>query len=88
MLGHEGLAERVELVLERRVLLVAEGLVGECPDGVGLVELAARTDPTLVVQAVAEVFGLKEGPGRTIDQVLLDYMREKDLLLVWMVSPG
>jgi len=51
-------------------------------DGVWLVELAPLTNPWLVPQAVATALGLCEMRGRTVAEILLDYLRPKQLLLV------
>ena len=51
-------------------------------DGVWLVELAPLADPTLVAQTVASTLGLREQPGRTILDTLVDYLRGKNLLLI------
>ncbi len=65
----------------RLALHVAAELLEAYPDGVWLVELAALSDPALVPQSVASVFGLKEEPGRPILQTLGDYLRSRRLLL-------
>jgi non-specific serine/threonine protein kinase len=66
----------------RLALAVADELLEEYPDGVWLVELAALSDPTLVVQAVAQALGVREEPGRPLLATLSDYLREKALLLL------
>ena len=52
------------------------------PDGIWLVELAALSDPDLVPQTVANVFGLKEESGKSLTQTLTEYLASKKLLLV------
>jgi non-specific serine/threonine protein kinase len=61
---------------------VARGLLGDFDDGVWLVELAPLGDPTLVPQAVASVFGVREGAGRTLQDALAAYLESRSLLLV------
>ena len=51
-------------------------------DGVWFVALAALTDVDLVLAAIAQTFGLREGSGRTYRDVLGDYLRSRRLLLV------
>jgi predicted ATPase len=51
-------------------------------DGIWLIELAALSDPTLVSQAVADVVGVKEEPGTPIRQSLIEWLENKDILLV------
>jgi predicted ATPase/class 3 adenylate cyclase len=52
------------------------------PDGVWLVELAPLTDPTLVTQTIAATLGVREQPGRSLLDALIDYVRAKNLLLI------
>jgi predicted ATPase/transcriptional regulator with XRE-family HTH domain/Tfp pilus assembly protein PilF len=66
-----------------RLALAAAGeLIGEYPDGVWLVELAALADPALVVQAVPTVLGLHEEPNRPLLATLIDHLKDRRLLLV------
>lgn len=51
-------------------------------DGVWLVELAPLADPNLIMQTVASVFGLRESPGRPLIDLVIDYFRAKQLLLL------
>jgi non-specific serine/threonine protein kinase len=66
----------------RLALEGARRLAGEYPDGVWLVELAALTDSGSVPQAVADVFGVREQPGRALRETLLAALRNRRLLLV------
>ncbi len=61
---------------------IPEQAPGLFPDGVWLVELAAISDPRRVVYSVAEVFGMREEPGRAIQESLLREIRSKRALLV------
>src|SRR5262249_46197810 len=61
---------------------VAADLLDGSGAGVWLAELAALSDPSLVSQTVAGVFGVKEEPGKPILQTLTDTLRSKHLLLV------
>ncbi len=51
-------------------------------EGVWLVELAPLADPTLVAQTVAATLGVREQPGRTLLNALMDYVRAKTMLLI------
>jgi predicted ATPase/class 3 adenylate cyclase len=62
-------------------LQVAADLVHHVPDGVFLVELAPITDPGLVIPTLAQVLGLREDGGRSLDDTLTRYLKEKHLLL-------
>ena len=60
----------------------SSGARGPFPDGVWLVELAALTDPALVPQAVATAVEVRERPGRPMEEVLLERLAGRQLLLV------
>jgi predicted ATPase/DNA-binding winged helix-turn-helix (wHTH) protein len=66
----------------RLAMQVAGDLLGSHPDGIWLVELAALTEPGLVPQAVANVLGLKEQPGRSLTQTIHEHLASRRLLLV------
>ena len=66
----------------RLALRVAEELLEVFPDGVWLVELAALADPNLLPVTVASVLNLHEVPDRPILQVLVDYLRNKRMLIL------
>ena len=66
----------------RLALEVAATLLDSFEDGVWLVELASLTDPGLVPQAVATTLGLQEPPDRSLTDSLLQFLRQKRVLLV------
>ena len=66
----------------RLALQVAADLLDGEGDGAWLVELAPLTDPNLVPATIASVLGLKEEPGKPITQSLVEYLKNKHLLLV------
>lgn len=66
----------------RLALQLATEVLEEFGNGVWLVELAPLADPTLVTQTVASTLGVREQPGRTILDALMDYVRAKNLLLI------
>jgi non-specific serine/threonine protein kinase len=57
-------------------------LIEQFKKGVWLVELAPLADPALVVQAVATTFQVREAAGRTLLDLLVDYLGPKSLLLM------
>ena len=65
---------------------LAEAIVDDCfwefPDGVFFVELAAINDAELVVSTIANTLGVKESGGKTLVGNLMNFLREKRLLLV------
>ncbi len=66
----------------RLSLQLGADLLPAFPDGVWLAELASLTDPALVLQSVAGVFRLHEQLGMPLNELLIDYLREKSLLLI------
>ena len=65
-----------------RLALEAGASAAGFPDGVWLAELAALSHPSLVVQAVAEVFEVREQPGRPLIELVAAYLADRELLLV------
>src|SRR5258708_30981627 len=61
---------------------VAAGMVDAFPDGAWLVELAPLAGPALVPQSLARVLGVRDVPGRSLTDLLLDDLRHKHLLLL------
>jgi non-specific serine/threonine protein kinase len=61
---------------------VAAQILNSFPDGAWLVELAPLASPNLVPQAVATVLGLREGQETPLLTLLIDYLRDKHLLLL------
>ncbi len=67
----------------RLALQVAAQLLEEYPDGVWWVELAPVADPAMVPEAVASVLNVRQQPGRTVAETLVDHLRLKAVLLVF-----
>ena len=66
----------------RLALVVAGDLVGDYPDGVWLIELAALTEGALLPQAVATALRVREEAQRPLIATLVDALRSRQLLLV------
>lgn len=66
----------------RLALKIASRLLDHFPDGVWLVELASLTDTSLSAQYIADIFGIHEDNERLLIQALLDYLTDKQMLLV------
>lgn len=66
----------------RLAFTVASKLGPSFKDGVWLVELAPLADPLLVTHAVASVLGVREGPERSLLDVLVAHLAHRNLLLV------
>jgi predicted ATPase/DNA-binding SARP family transcriptional activator len=66
----------------RLALDVAESLKGNFTDGAWFVDLAPISDAKLLGTSIAAVFNIREVPGRSIEQVLYDKLRTRQLLIV------
>ncbi|HET9496048.1 MAG TPA: tetratricopeptide repeat protein [Chloroflexia bacterium] len=66
----------------RLAVRAALGLVDHFTDGVFFVDLAPISDPDLVMPTVARTLGLAEAGARPAEGALLDYVRERRLLLL------
>jgi predicted ATPase/DNA-binding CsgD family transcriptional regulator len=67
----------------RLAVQLADEALDVFADGVWLVELAPLADSSLVLQAVAEVLGVKEQPRRPLLETVTDALRAQQLLLVF-----
>jgi predicted ATPase/class 3 adenylate cyclase len=63
-------------------LQAAAELTDEFEDGVFFVALAAVADPTLVAPAITRTLGLAESGSQTAEELLEDYLRDRQVLLV------
>ena len=66
----------------RLAIRIAEDAASDFPDGVVFAPLAAITDPDLIGPALADVFGVREGSGRSVVAALPAALRERRLLLL------
>jgi predicted ATPase len=66
----------------RLSLVAAAQAAGNYPDGVWIVEQSGLRDPLLLPNTVAGVLGLPEQDVRSALDVVLEYLREKRLLLI------
>jgi predicted ATPase/DNA-binding winged helix-turn-helix (wHTH) protein len=67
----------------RLALEAGAQLLGHFPDGVWLAEFAPLADETLVPATVAGVFHLQEQPGRSLLDMLISYIGEKQMLAIF-----
>jgi len=63
-------------------LQIAAELSDGFRDGVFFVNLAPITDPALVMPTIAQTLDVKEGPGQTLLDLLINFLREKQVLLL------
>ncbi|MGA7192003.1 MAG: adenylate/guanylate cyclase domain-containing protein, partial [Anaerolineales bacterium] len=66
----------------RLSLQIGAELLPAFADGVWLVELAPLADPSLIMQTIASVLGLREQLGMSLNELLIDFLRAKNLLLI------
>ena len=66
----------------RLALEIASQQLGRFPDGVWLVELAPIASPELVINELADVWGLRAGEGSSLEDVVKRYLATRHLLLV------
>ena len=66
----------------RLALQAAADVLEEYPDGVWFVDLAPIRDESLVTNAVAQVLGVREEPGRPLVQTLCGHLKALRVLLV------
>ena len=66
----------------RLSLQIAADVLEKYPDGVWFVELAPIKDPALVPNAVAQVLGVREEPGKPLMQTLCEHVKDHKLLFV------
>jgi predicted ATPase len=66
----------------RLALQAGAAMADEFADGVWLVDLAPVSEPQLVVQQVASVFGVNEQPNRSLVDGMAEHFRSSQLLVV------
>ena len=66
----------------RLSLHVAAEMLDAFQNGVWFVELAPLSDPALIPFTVASVFGLREEPGQPLISTLINWLRDKESLLI------
>ncbi len=66
----------------RLALQLAAELLPSFSDGVWVAELAPLADPALIMQTIASVLGLRDQLGMHMDELVVDYLRAKNILLV------
>ena len=66
----------------RLALEVASNLISNYPGGVFFVSLASVTDATLVAALIVSTLGIMEKGGKTIEDTLKEFLRDKRILLL------
>ena len=63
-------------------LQVGQKLLNDYPNGIWFIAFDSLSDPSLVPQTVAAVFDIREGPDRSIIEILINVLRRKTVLLI------
>ena len=58
-------------------------LLSQFSDGVWFIELAPLADPALILQTIASVLGVRSQTGMPLENIVNDYLRAKNLLLIF-----
>lgn len=66
----------------RLALQVASTVANDFAGGSVFIPLSAVRDPALVTSAIATAFGLQEVRGRPLEGALIDYLRDREILLL------
>ena len=66
----------------RLALKGSERMLGDYADGLWLVELASLSDPELLLQTVATVFGVTSQSNTPLTELLINVLRAKSTLLI------
>ncbi len=66
----------------RLALQTAADVIDEFENGVWFVDLAAVNDPALLIATLNEALGIKEESKRTTEETLVDFLREKEILIL------
>jgi predicted ATPase/class 3 adenylate cyclase/uncharacterized protein HemY len=66
----------------RLALQAGPVLLDSFPQGVWFVDLAPLTDPDLIIQEAITALGIHEAEGLDLEQVLVNYLKDKSLLLI------
>jgi predicted dehydrogenase len=71
----------------RLALALAHQLTDTFPDGVWFVDLAALTDPSLVLGAIAQALGIHTADTQPAQEAVRAWLRERTVLLVIDIGP-
>lgn len=66
----------------RLALQLAAEIIDEYENGVWFVDLAALNDPALLTAKVNETLGIKEESKKAIEETLIDFLKEKEILIL------
>lgn len=67
----------------RLALQIAADLIDDFENGVWFVDLASLSEPEFITNAIMQALDIKEQPKRKIEDTLSDYLKEKELLIIF-----
>ncbi|HMS64357.1 MAG TPA: adenylate/guanylate cyclase domain-containing protein, partial [Ignavibacteria bacterium] len=67
----------------RLTIQIAADLIDDFANGVWFIELAPLSNPDYLAQTIASVFNLQSSPDLEITDVLINYLNEKEILLIF-----
>jgi len=66
----------------RLALQVGADVIDDFANGVFIIELAPVSDPSLIMQTLMNSLGVKEEPGRSLEESLTSYLKAKEMLII------
>ena len=66
----------------RLSMQVGADMIDDFNNGVFIAELAPVSDPSMVVQTIMNSLEVKEEPGKSLEETLTNYLKDKELLLI------
>ena len=66
----------------RLALQAGAEVIDDFANGVWITELASLSEPSFLPQALMKIFGLKEEPNKSPEEILCDYLCEKEILII------
>lgn len=67
----------------RLTIQIAADLIDEFANGVWFIELASVSDPEYLAQTIANLFSLQSQMSQDIEEALINYLSEKEILLIF-----
>ncbi len=67
----------------RLTIQIAADLIDDFANGVWFIELAPLSNPDFLAQTIANVFNLQNSPNQVIEEALINYLSEKEILLIF-----
>lgn len=67
----------------RLSLQLGADLIDVFRNGVIITEFSILKDPSAIIPAIAKSFGILEQPGKSIEETLISYLKEKEVLIIF-----